>query len=275
MADSYESKMERRVERGTATKINGKYYAVAEPPTKAQENAAAKLGMTLSNIDTVSTTAVQNKAESVNESTLTLALQWLSSTRAIQSIEAAKPMPDHPLSPDSYNYELQVRQGAEDAVRNIARIQISLDTIRRRLQINAADALKDTYAVTKGYSSDTPYAEMLAVSRSELEWYMKTYGTEDPIRVEAIKTLERRDNQGKTSYELALEGKEVSTASIDALIAEIDETSLAEQVQLALQEEQHQVEAAREASERRNRILMYTVGGLGITSAVYYLFFRK
>lgn len=274
MADSYESKMERRVERGTATKIGSKYYAVAEPPTKAQENAAAKLGMSYANIASVNAATVQNKAESVNESTLSLALQWLSAVRAeIKIITHGSPY-------SSFLYG----QGRDSDIKmsnystidqNIARIQVSLNTIRRRLQINAADALKDAYAVTKGYSSDTPYAEMLAVSRSELEWYMKTYGTEDPIRVEAIKTLERRDNQGKTSYELALEGKEVSTASIDALIAEIDETALTEQVQLAFQEEQHQLEAAREASERRNRILMYTVGGLGITSAVYYLFFRK
>ncbi|NCG28677.1 MAG: hypothetical protein GWP42_14165 [Verrucomicrobiales bacterium] len=273
MADTYESKQETRLERGTVTKIDGKYYTVAEPPTKAQEAAAAKLGMTLSNIGTVSSTTVQNKAQSVNESTLSLALQWLKSTRAIQSIEAARTLPV--TSSPGYNYALQVRQGAEDAVRNIARIEVSLNTIRRRLQLDAAGALKDAYAVTKGYSSDAPYAEMLAVSRTELEWYMKTYGTEDPVRIEALKTLERRDNQGKTSYELAMEGKDVSNASIDALIAEIDETALTELVQLALQEEQHQLEAAREASERRNQILMYTVGGLGISAAAYYLFFRK
>ena len=265
MADTYESKQETRLERGTVTKIDDKYYTVAEPPTKAQEAAAAKLGMSYANIDTVSSTTVQNKAQSVNESTLSLALQWLSSTRAILSIEAA----------NTLTYEDQRRQGLEDAVRNIARIQVSLNTIRRRLQLDAAGALKDAYAVTKGYSSDAPYAEMLAVSRTELEWYMKTYGTEDPIRIEALKTLERRDNQGKTSYELAMEGKDVSNASIDALIAEIDETALTELVQLALQEEQHQLEAAREASERRNQILMYTVGGLGISAAAYYLFFRK
>ncbi len=274
MADSYESKMERRVERGTAVKIDGKYYTVAEPPTKAQENAAAKLGMSYANIASVNAATVQNKAQSVNESTLSLALQWLSAVRAeIKILTHGSPY-------SSFLYgqgrDSDIKQSNYSTIdQNIARIQASLSSVLRRLQINAADALKDAYAVTKGYSSDTPYAEMLAVSRSELEWYMKTYGTEDPIRVEAIKTLERRDNQGKTSYELALEGKEVSTASVDALIAEIDETSLAEQVQLALQEEQRQLEAAREASERRNRILMYTVGGLGITSAVYYLFFRK
>ncbi len=274
MADSYESKMERRVERGTAVKIDGEYYTVAEPPTKAQENAAAKLGMSYANIASVNAATVQNKAQSVNESTLSLALQWLSAVRAeIKILTHGSPY-------SSFLYgqgrDSDIKQSNYSTIdQNIARIQASLSSVLRRLQINAADALKDAYAVTKGYSSDTPYAEMLAVSRSELEWYMKTYGTEDPIRVEAIKTLERRDNQGKTSYELALEGKEVSTASVDALIAEIDETSLAEQVQLALQEEQRQLEAAREASERRNRILMYTVGGLGITSAVYYLFFRK
>jgi len=274
MADTYESKMARRVQQGTAVKVGNKYYAVESSPTIAQTKAASKLGMTLANIASLNTSQVAERARNISESQLTLALEWLSRTAAIQNIEANRPMPDRPLPSDTYNYELEVRQGAKDAVSNIRRVQILLDPIRRNMQMEKAAVLKSTYAQAKGFSSDDPYEEMVATNRAELEWYSKLYGTEDPIRIEALKTLERRDNQGKTSYELALEGKEMSAENVDALIAEIDETALADQVTLALQEEQKQVELAREASERRNKILLYFSGSVGIAILLYRLIRR-
>ena len=295
MADTYESKMQRRVEQGTAVKIGNKYYSKEEPPTKAQTKAAAKLGMTTGNIKSIDASTVAKRAATFPESVLSLALQWLSSVRSEAAILATTPIPERqPLSlaqtlamatvggwssvQISRKIESKQRQAAElikvnseEAVRNIARIQAALSPILRNMQIEKANALKATYAQAKGFTSDDPYEEMVATNRSELEWYNKLYGTEDPIRIEALKTLERRDNQGKTSYELALEGKEMSAENVDALIAEIDETALADQVTLALQEEQKQAELAREAAQRRNKILLYSAGGLGIAFLLYRL----
>lgn len=295
MADTYESKMQRRVEQGTAIKIGNKYYSVEAPATKKQIGAASRLGMTSSNIDTVSPTSVANKAKTASESTINLALQWLSTIRSEARIAETAPLPEsnemlpftkimiwNPLGwvsvisqKQADKRDLQLAQTlknrARTIVQNVSTITARLSPILRNMQITKANALKATYAQAKGFSSDDPYEEMVATNRSELEWYNKLYGTEDPIRIEALKTLERRDNQGKTSYELALEGKEMSAENVDALIAEIDETALADQVTLALQEEQKQAELAREAAQRRNKILLYSAGGLGIAFLLYRL----
>jgi hypothetical protein len=298
MADTYESKMERRVKQGTAVKVGNKYYSKEPPPTIAQTRAASKLGMTAANIRTINANTVAQRASSVSESNLSLALQWLSSVRSEANLIAAEPLPARQIvtlgqklkiaalrgweavaiATDTETKIIQAAQSlkvdAQQMVQNIARIQVALDPIRRNKQMEKAAVLKSTYAQAKGFSSDDPYEEMVATSRSELEWYSKTYGTEDPIRIEALKTLERRDNQGKTSYELALEGKAVSAENVDALIAEIDETALADQVTLALQEEQKQAELARQASERRNKILLYFSGSVGIAILLYRLIRR-
>jgi len=168
-----------------------------------------------------------------------------------------------------------LKTDAEATVRKIANIRKGLIPINQNLQVGKQAALRQAYAQSKGYTSDDAYAEYAATTGSEFEWYAKTYGTEDPIRIEALKTLERRDNQGKTGFELALEGKEISADNIDAIIEEIDETALTEQVALALQEEQKQAELARQAAEKRNQILLYTAGGVGVAAVIYFFFLRK
>ena len=192
MADTYESKMQRRVEKGTAIKIGNKYYSVEAPATKKQIGAASRLGMTSSNIDTVSPTSVANKARTASESTITLALQWLSTIRSEALIFQTIPAPESnawlPIEKmmvwnpvgwvsiaarkqqdkrDLQEYQ-RLKNKAKTTVQNVSTITARLSPILRNMQIAKANALKATYAQAKGFSSDDPYEEMVATNRSEL-----------------------------------------------------------------------------------------------------------
>ena len=299
MADTYESKMQRREEQGSAIKIGNKYYAQPQKITKQQTQAAAKLGMTEQNLPSINVSSVLAKARELNSTQMSYVLRWLDNVSATAALIANKSIPvaagvtmaqalavrtpnglatvliKRQLDKKKKEVAQALRTDAQATVRKIANIRKGLEPINRNLQMEKQAALRQAYAQSKGYTSDDAYAEYVATTGSEFEWYAKTYGTEDPIRIEALKTLERRDNQGKTGFELALEGKEISADNIDAIIEEIDETALTEQVALALQEEQKQAELARQAAEKRNQILLYTAGGVGVAAVIYFFFLRK
>lgn len=306
MADTLEDKMARRAKRGTSVKVQGKYYAAPAKRTKKQDDIAKSVGLSLINpsytdSNTVLFARVQSvvdKAKNLNETRLTLLLRWLNSVLAEAKIEEAEPLYKAKSLSEFKAYRKSIgepwfgfysaaheknkeaaskenRQNAQAVKSKVQQLIIAIGSLNKNLQVAKRNALRQAYAQSKGYTSDDAYAEYVATTGSEFEWYAKTYGTEDPIRIEALKTLERRDNQGKTGFELALEGKEMSSENVDALIVEMDETALTEQVALALQEEQKQAELARQASEKRNQILLYTAGGVGVAAVIYLLFLRK